>query len=255
MRRPQVKIGVTVIPNIFTVLNMFFGFLAIVMITQGEFGKGAWLILAAAFFDLMDGNLARLFNTPTKFGIEFDSIADLISFCVVPAILVYFAYVDGLNPLLAAVISFIPLFFGGIRLARFNVITSKHPLPFYLGLTTTAMAVIMASFVLFNLKLNSTAGDPRIALPLVFLLSYLMISPIRYGKVPNIKKVLDNKLFLFYVGLGFISVLIFGSMAFFPMSILYVLWGLINWVIHHNIYEMELKVKPVTSTNKKRKME
>ena len=98
---------------------MFLGFLAIGLILQKEPLKAANLIIIAGLLDAFDGKIARLLGIESRFGVEFDSMADTISFCVVPAILVNTVYVDGLHPLLGSAVS-LPWMFGTIRLAKFN---------------------------------------------------------------------------------------------------------------------------------------
>ena len=80
------------LPNLFTMLNMFCGFFAVIKILQQEYVTGSWLIIAASIFDALDGKIARSLNTGSKFGIEFDSLADLTSFGFAPSILVYTIY-------------------------------------------------------------------------------------------------------------------------------------------------------------------
>ena len=95
------------IPNILTLTNMFLGFLAIGLILQNEPVKAANLIIIAGLLDAFDGKIARLLGIESRFGVEFDSMADTISFCVVPSILVNTLYVNGLHPLLGSAVSFL----------------------------------------------------------------------------------------------------------------------------------------------------
>ena len=87
------------IPSIFTVMNMFLGFLAIGFLMKGDPIRAGWLVLLACFFDVFDGKLARLLGIPSRFGAEFDSFADTISFCTVPSLIIYSVYVKGLPPI------------------------------------------------------------------------------------------------------------------------------------------------------------
>ncbi|MEO2159626.1 MAG: CDP-alcohol phosphatidyltransferase family protein, partial [bacterium] len=100
------------IPNVATIFNMFLGFMAITLILNGEPIKAGWVMMVGCLFDIIDGKLARLLGLSSRFGTEFDSLADTISFCAVPSILIYSVYVEGLPYLLGAVISFMPLLFG-----------------------------------------------------------------------------------------------------------------------------------------------
>ena len=93
------------IPNLITVFNMFLGFLAIGMLINGEPIKAGWLILFAGMFDAIDGKIARLLGIPSRFGTEFDSFADTVSFCAAPSVMIYTIYVQQLPPILGAFIS------------------------------------------------------------------------------------------------------------------------------------------------------
>ena len=200
-------------------------------------------------FDGLDGKLARLLGSTSKFGIEFDSIADLVSFCTAPAVIVYFAYVKDLHPILAASISFVPLIAGGFRLARFNIQSSEISLPYFLGLASPAQAVTLASFVLFNLDLNNSPGDPRIALPLVFSLSFLMVSHIRYPKTPDFGKGWLGKVIVSIGLVGFGAIVFWKNLVLFPLVMLYVLWGIIDTLIRHEKLEDELEFEEITQND------
>ena len=113
------------IPNIFTLINMFLGFLSIALIINNEPIKAGGFILIAGIFDVFDGKIARILGLESEFGMEFDSMADTISFCVVPSILIYSLYVDNMSKLIGTFISFMPLMFGTIRLAKFNINNPK----------------------------------------------------------------------------------------------------------------------------------
>ena len=238
----RLKIKKNVIPSIFTLLNLFFGFLAIITAAQGEFQKAAWLIIAAALFDALDGKLARLFGVPSRFGMEFDSIADMVSFCTAPAILVYFAYLQNLMPLVAAVISFIPLLAGGVRLARFNVSQDESPLPIFIGLPTPAAALVISSFILFSFSVRNDLGDPRIAISLMFGLALLMISHIRYSKIPELGNGRKAVIKLIVIVLMAVATVFWREYVVFPGIVLYVVWGLVNSLTQRDEIEVQIEI-------------
>ena len=238
----RLKIKKNVIPSIFTLLNLFFGFMAIISASQGEFQKAAWLIIAAALFDALDGKLARLFGVPSRFGMEFDSIADMVSFCTAPAILVYFAYLQNLMPLVAAVISFIPLLAGGVRLARFNVSQDETPLPIFIGLPTPAAALVISSFILFSFSVRNDVGDPRIAISLMFGLALLMISHIRYSKIPELGNGRKAVIKLIVIVLMAVATVFWGEYVVFPGIVLYVVWGLVNSLTQRDEIEVQIEI-------------
>ena len=228
------------IPNILTVLNMFLGFLAIGMLIKGDPVKAGWLILFAGVFDAVDGKIARLLGIPSRFGSEFDSFADTISFCVAPSVLIYTTYVQGFPPILGGLISFIPLLFGTIRLARFNVLQEEDPKPYFIGLTTPLNALFIFGYMLFSEKLSGNTGDPRIAILLVVIMGLLMISPVRFSKFPLIsfRKGRRNTYRLLGVFILLISLIFLRGIVLFPLLSVYILWCVAAWVIHpHEIVD------------------
>jgi CDP-diacylglycerol--serine O-phosphatidyltransferase len=198
------------LPNLMTAGNLFCGFVAIIRCIQARFasliGEGSpddlyreavWLILAAVVFDSLDGRLARLGGRESLFGREFDSIADVVSFGVAPALMVFFLILspDQL-PIFRHIgwfIGFIFLLCAGVRLARFNVIT--HPAVYsrgdiyatkdFIGLPVPAAAGIIASLVLLLTERDLQRW--AILLPiLMVLVAYLMVSTVRY---PSFKEI------------------------------------------------------------------
>jgi CDP-diacylglycerol--serine O-phosphatidyltransferase len=226
------------IPNILTLVNMFLGFLSIGLILNGMPLKAGIFILVAALFDAFDGKIARLLGIDSKFGLEFDSMADTVSFCVVPSILIYSLYVTGLPAIIGGFISFIPLMFGTIRLAKFNLSPSDKNLSYFIGLPTPIATITLFSYLFFNNKIFGNIGDPRTALMLTFSMAVLMISPIPFAKFP---------LFSFHVGtknsisliLFFISLLLlyfFRGYVLLPISLTYIIVGIIKWLSNPHRY-------------------
>ena len=233
------------IPNVATVFNMFLGFLAITLIMEGEPIKAGWVMLVAGLFDAIDGKLARLLGLSSRFGTEFDSLADTISFCAVPSVLIYSIYVQGLPSLLGAVISFMPLLFGTIRLAKFNIDVDDSPKPYFTGLTTPLAAISFISYMLFNYQMYGDMGDPRLALVLVVSLSFLMVSPVRFPKFPllSFKKGRSNNLRL--MGL---FIIFYRGLILFPLMTIYIFWSIIQWMLNHDRLEEE---KQINASQKK----
>ena len=161
------------IPNILTLTNMFLGFIAIGLILQNDPLKAGTLIIIAGLLDAFDGKIARLLGIESQFGVEFDSMADTISFCVVPAILIHTFYVEGLHPLLGSAVSFLPLMCGTIRLAKFNIGQEKGIVKNYtVGLTTPISTITLFSYLMFNSELYGNYGDPRTSIILVSLVCF-----------------------------------------------------------------------------------
>ena len=233
------------IPNLITVINMFLGFMGIVMMIKGDPIRGGWLILFAGLCDAADGKLARMLGIPTKFGVEFDSFADTVSFCAAPSLLVYTVYVEGLPLLFGGLIAFTPLLFGTIRLARFNIMQEDDPKLFFTGLPTPINAIIIVSYMLFNHQVFGEMGDPRIALPMIVTLGFMMVSPVRFAKFPllSFKKGKSNTLQLIGVVVLITSAILWKGIVLFPLMSFYVLWSTVKWMIDHDRFEKEVTIQ------------
>ena len=114
-----------ILPNLFTAGSIFLGILSVIYASKGSFEMACWLILASMILDGLDGRVARLTNTASKFGVEFDSLADVVAFGVAPAMLLYF-YIGIDYGRLGMCIPAIFVIFGAVRLARFNITTSSE---------------------------------------------------------------------------------------------------------------------------------
>jgi CDP-diacylglycerol--serine O-phosphatidyltransferase len=164
---------------------MFSGFYSIIASIQGDFEKASWAILAAIIFDMLDGRIARLAKATSAFGVQYDSLSDLISFGAAPAIMLYqwaLAPFDRPGWLLA----FFFMACGALRLARFNVMTGVVPKGYFQGLPSPAAAGTIATFIIFH-KTTGWPQDPsNWVLGLAFGIGSLMISTIRF---PSFKEV------------------------------------------------------------------
>ena len=150
---PRRRRGIYLLPNLFTTAALFFGFFAIVSALNGRFTTAAIAVLVAAIMDGLDGRVARLTNTQSEFGAEYDSLSDMVSFGVAPAIIVYVWALDDLASLgwksanLAWVAAFLYAACAGLRLARFNTQLGKADKRFFQGLASPAAAGVMVCLV------------------------------------------------------------------------------------------------------------
>jgi len=196
-----------IVPSFFTLMNLFCGFLAIIQISEGYLHYGAWLIVLAGLFDALDGFMARITNSTSAFGIELDSLSDVVSFGVAPGFLLYYF---GLNELQVPglILAALPAVCGAIRLARFNVDAKAAPSDVFKGLPIPLQAIMTVGFYLsfrndevifsgFQYGMNS------VLIPMVIILSLLMVSTVPFDKVPRFEhgKIRQNrnKILLFAV--------------------------------------------------------
>jgi len=183
MNRP--RLTSSVIPNLFTSLNMFCGFLSILSASEGNYIYSAWLIFTAAIFDALDGLVARLTNSSSELGVELDSLSDIVSFGAAPSFLLYKSFFYSMDTW-GIIISAVPLIAGGFRLARFNVQLVGFSKSFFLGLPIPSSALTIASFVLgfYNEGYPKPISD--FITPMILVLSFLMVSNIRYETLPKL---------------------------------------------------------------------
>jgi CDP-diacylglycerol--serine O-phosphatidyltransferase len=172
------------IPNFFTASSIFSGFFSISYAIEGLYTYAAWLILLALIFDGLDGRVARLTHTTSKFGMEFDSLADIIAFGAAPAVLIY-TYIGIDFGRLGIVVSALYVMFGAIRLARFNVMNVTEEPSVFIGIPIPTAAVFLSILVLLFEKYHFSAGFSIAMILVMMTVSLLMVSNIRY---PSFKK-------------------------------------------------------------------
>lgn len=172
--------GVYILPNLFTTGSLFCGFYSIVASFNGDFTKAAWAILFATIFDWLDGKIARLSRSVSRFGTEYDSLSDLIAFGVAPGIMVYtWALIPfGRTGWLAA---FLFVACAALRLARFNVQSNSVETKSFQGMPTPAAGGLLATAVLMSAYAGWDEGNRHIPILLTtFFLSFVMVSKVRY---------------------------------------------------------------------------
>jgi CDP-diacylglycerol---serine O-phosphatidyltransferase len=192
VKRPNIRRGVFVIPTLMTMLNIFFGFRAIIASTKGlaeitsgrpdlaihHFEVACLSLLIAAVFDTFDGLLARALDATSEFGKEYDSIADVVTFGAAPAVLVY---CWGLRDLrIGAAIAFMFLVAVSLRLARFNVMAGKTDHRYFVGLPSPAGALTLAAIIFYAPSPVTNDHFAMVIVVLTVAVAFAMVSPIRY---------------------------------------------------------------------------
>jgi len=174
------KRGIYILPNLFTSCSLFGGFYAIIAAIQGRYDAAAIAILISAIFDGLDGQIARFTRTTSQFGIEYDSLSDVIAFGVAPGLL---AFEWSLKPFgrFGWLAVFLYIICGALRLARFNIQKSNLESRHFKGLPIPGAAVFIATLVLFVNSLGGlTDNKCTLIISTIYLLSFLMVSTIDY---------------------------------------------------------------------------
>lgn len=255
-RRPRegrpIRRAVIVLPNGFTLANLFFGIFAIVVASRGEFSKACLYIVIGGIADAMDGRVARATGTGSKFGSELDSLVDAISFGLAPAMIMFFAVLnkEGWDWI------FVFLFVASavVRLARFNIEQAGRAKRYFHGLPSPAAGMTLATYYWFSqtsLYNETGLGDLpwHVMMRFVMLgLSYLMISDVSYPAVPVVGyKKISEILGTLVVIATFLGVLFLPKEFFFPALVLYVLYGLVKTVLFGLIGRRPVGDVPVIS--------
>ena len=219
-------------PSVFTVMNMVSGYMAIVMSGEGSFVAASWFIILAAFFDTIDGFVARITNGTSDFGVELDSLSDLVSFGAAPAYLVYKFGLEGMWGIGGVAISALIMVGSGLRLARFNISMIGYSKESFSGLPTPAQALTIAGFVLW---MQSERFFDPVMMPLVLawlsvILAFLMVSRVNYDALPKptINLIRRYPFQVALYGIAFFCVLVFQTKAFFLAMLLYILLGILR---------------------------
>lgn len=173
--------GFYLLPNMLTTLSMFLGFLAMVWAGQGRFEAACLAILVSALMDSLDGKVARLTNTASEFGVQYDSLADLVAFGLAPAFLLWHWQLNALGRVGVAA-AFIYSACGALRLARFNITTASISKRFFIGLPIPAGGCTIVTFVFFAASLPDSFNNflPYTALIVAICVGLLMVSHVRY---------------------------------------------------------------------------
>jgi len=230
----QPRVTPSVIPNLFTAMNMFCGFYSIVIASSGNIIYAAWLIFVGAIFDALDGLVARFTNSSSELGVELDSLSDVVTFGAAPSYLLYSTYFFEFG-VYGIIISSIPLIAGGFRLARFNVQLIGFEKSFFIGLPIPSSALTLSSFVLAFYNNGFPENISKIIIPMIIILSYLMVSNIRYETFPKLtwKGIKEKPLNIVFVIAAFVLLIFAYTKGLFFIFVFMILFG-----IFRHIYKM-----------------
>ncbi|MDW8465630.1 MAG: CDP-diacylglycerol--serine O-phosphatidyltransferase [Chloroherpetonaceae bacterium] len=231
MKRMQMpRVSRSAVPSTFTVMNMVCGYAAIVTASEGNIIASGWFIIFAALFDTIDGLVARLTNSASNFGVELDSLSDLVSFGAAPAFLAYKCGLESLG-LVGVLVSACLMVGSGLRLARFNAQFSGYK-EYFSGLPTPSQAMTVAAFSITVTSEKWLSAEQALwtLVGLSIALSLLMISKVRYEKLPKPtpeefrQRPLKFSLFI----IASTAVLIFQAKALLVVMTLYIAGGMLR---------------------------
>jgi len=219
-------------PNLFTTANLFSGFFGIVNSINGNFELAAIAVLASCIFDILDGKVARLTGGTSRFGVEYDSLADLVAFGVGPGLLMYLM---ALKPYgrIGWLAAFVFMACGALRLARFNVQVETASKKYFVGLPIPGGASMIATSVLFishwNVAVTGSLISP-VLLVVTFVLGFCMISTMPYNSFKDIEFIMARQSFVMF-GVVVLVTIIAVTPAFmlFSLLALYTVSGPIRW--------------------------
>lgn len=213
-----------VLPNLVTIGNLFCGFLAIIYASSGRFDKAVLAVFAGIILDGLDGRVARRFNASSEFGVQFDSLADLVTFGVAPGYLMYkWCFLPQADEF-GVLVCFIYVLCDAARLANFNVNTGKKTSKDFTGLPSPAAAAMIVSVV--NLFPGIDTPEISVLLGTIYMLfvSYLMVSHFTYSSGKKIQ--FNNPLsFVLIFGLVIASFWYLPRLTVFLIALLYCLSG------------------------------
>lgn len=248
MRKVKIpRVPRSAVPSSFTVMNMVCGYISIVMAGQGDFVIAGWFIVFAAIFDTIDGFVARLANASSEFGVELDSLSDLVSFGAAPSFLAYQFGLNTYGVIAGLGLSSLLMIGSGLRLARFNVQLVGFTKDYFSGLPTPSQAMTLAAFIIW------VSSEPvffqknltYVLTGLTIVLSLLMVSKVRYDTLPKPtpeefrKAPVKMSMYL----LAFLAIIIFQAKAFFIAMMMYIIFGIIRSTYYFFSEETEISAR------------
>lgn len=265
------RITRSIVPNLFTLANLFCGFSAIVMFSQSRWSEGILLIVLAGVFDMLDGYMARLTKSASELGVELDSLCDAVSFGVAPSFLLYqvfFKFVDDTGILISA----LPAMAGVYRLARFNAqLTSLEDKQYFRGMPIPAGALTIISFVQFYVLPESIGLSDFISYPIdtplpihnlsVYIVtiatSLVMVSTIKYPNLPrpSAKNFKQNPIFYSFFVVSFIGTILTKGLLLFPSMALYLVAGAIAYGISLVREKQEIEVNELDDDDEEEELD
>ncbi len=216
-----------IFPGTFTMGNVVCGFLAILSTFEGHVTTACWLIVLAAFLDALDGKIARLSGGATQFGVELDSLADILSFGVAPAVLVYTEILSSFGRW-GWLISVVYIMAASYRLARFNLLADTAEKKDFVGLPVPAGAITLVAFIIMSYHLWDGLQYGQVLVSMIILFSFLMVSQVSYDALPERFTSPENRIKLVALSVAGVAVVFWPRLLLFPLAATYILFGMVR---------------------------
>jgi CDP-diacylglycerol--serine O-phosphatidyltransferase len=223
--------GRMALPGAFTSGNLFFGFYAIISAFRLELVNASWFVIVGGILDFIDGKVAKFSKSYSRFGMELDSLADLVTFGVAPSVIMFTYFLRSRGEW-SWLLVFGFLFAGALRLARYNVESPGPAKKFFTGLPIPVAGIFLVSFIPFSLtplyaRYFTGAGHERFLSVFIVLISILMISNVQYPSFPSLRRGGVKGMTAVLLLLAFwVGVFTIPRYIFFPLCFLYILFGL-----------------------------
>ena len=224
------------LPSAFTAGNLFFGLFAMVSAFRGEIRFACWLVIIGGVLDFIDGKVAKISKTHTQFGAELDSLADIVTFGVAPAVIMYHYLLVGRGEW-SWLLIFLFVLAGALRLARFNVEKPGPEKKSFTGLPIPVAGGVLVSFIPFSQtgvpdRVLASIGEGKFITVLITIFSILMVSHVRYPNFPRIsvKSVRGIAVLIMSTSL-IVAMIVFPEYTIFPFGTVYIGWGLLKEVL------------------------
>ncbi|HAY33400.1 MAG TPA: CDP-diacylglycerol--serine O-phosphatidyltransferase [Ignavibacteria bacterium] len=218
------------IPSLFTILNAFCGMMSVINSAKGDFESAALFIIYASLFDAVDGLAARLTNSSSKFGVELDSLSDVISFGLAPSILIYYVFLNVLGDV-GIVLSSLIMVFAAIRLARFNVQLTGFDKVKFNGLPAPMSAFTVCTYILFyHNKIFPENVSEIFLISLSMFLPVMMVSKVKYDTIPkpSLHTIKKNPIVYIIILIAVILIIATKGEGSFSFCLFYIFSGIIR---------------------------
>lgn len=228
----NIRKGIFIVPSLITSASFFCGFYSMIASIQGDYYTAAWVILLAAFFDGLDGRIARATNSTTHFGVEFDSLSDLISFGAAPAILMYNWALQPFGRI-GWMAAFLFALCGALRLARFNTQSSEVLKDRFVGLPIPMAGGLLATIVLLTRGALDLDRAPAILIVITtYLAALLMVSNIPYRSFKKMDLSRKKPFHMLVGALLFVFVIAqFPHHLLFAVAVAFTVHGPVEWIV------------------------